>query len=148
MGSVVSNGHRRRSSTIASKAKTNMAVAKQAEEMDEHDEDGSEDDEDEDEDMETPRSPPRSPVQLRGRGGFSHPPGQRPRRGGGGRGRGLGRGVASDVSKAPSTQAPKSTATAPSDPMDSLTARMSSLQFVPHAVRLARGRGRGGANAS
>jgi hypothetical protein len=59
----------------------------------------------------------RSPVKLRGRGGFTHPQSVDPGH--------------------------MTTASLPADVMDSLTSRMSSLQFVPHSVRMARGRGRG-----
>jgi hypothetical protein len=59
----------------------------------------------------------RSPIKLRGRGGFTHPQ---------------------------SVDPDHMTTASPSvDVMDSLTSRMSSLQFIPHSVRLARGRGRG-----
>jgi preprotein translocase subunit SecA len=70
----------------------------------------------------------RIAVKLRGRGGFSHPPG---------RGRG-GISVATDVSKA------STSSSGASDPVDNLASSMSALQFVPHSVRVARGRGRGG----
>jgi hypothetical protein len=59
----------------------------------------------------------RSPIKLRGRGGFTHP---------------------QSVDPGHMTSASPS-----ADAMDSLTSRMSSLQFVPHSVRMARGRGRG-----
>lgn len=69
--------------------------------------------------------PRRAPLKLRGRGGFSHPrmPGR------------AGRGGAEAVSP--------SEASAAADPMDSLASGMSALHFVPHSVRMARGRGRG-----
>lgn len=63
----------------------------------------------------------RIPVKLRGRGGFSHP-------------RGYGRGGASTAHDALKSSA---------DPVDGLASSMSALQFVPHSVRMARGRGRG-----
>ena len=59
----------------------------------------------------------RSPIKLRGRGCFTHP-------------HSVDRGR-------------ENLASTPADAMDSLTSRMSSLQFVPHSVRMARGRGRG-----
>ncbi|QRC92370.1 hypothetical protein JI435_024880 [Parastagonospora nodorum SN15] len=65
----------------------------------------------------------RIPVKLRGRGGFSHP-------------RGRGRGSSSTAHDA-------SKASISTDPVDSLATSMSALQFVPHSVRMARGRGRG-----
>jgi hypothetical protein len=71
----------------------------------------------------------RIPVKLRGRGGFSHPPGQ---------GRGNVPAATADVSKS-STSSSRA-----SDPVDNLASSMSALQFVPHSVRVARGRGRGG----
>jgi hypothetical protein len=73
----------------------------------------------------------RIPVKLRGRGGFSHPPG---------RGRGT-IAAATDVSKSSTSS---SGASASADPVDTLATSMSALQFVPHSVRVARGRGRGG----
>jgi hypothetical protein len=66
----------------------------------------------------------RTPVKLRGRGGFSHP-------------RGRGRGITSGVSR------PSASASTSTDPVDGLTSSMSALQFVPHSVMVARGRGRG-----
>lgn len=63
----------------------------------------------------------RSPhIKLRGRGGFSHPQGYR-----------LG-GENQDQA-----------AQSGGDVVDSLTTSMSALHFVPHSVRMARGRGRG-----
>jgi hypothetical protein len=69
------------------------------------------------------------PVRLHGRGGFGHARGMS-----GGSGRGIS--TATTPSK-PATVTPSS------DPMDSLTAGMSALKFIPHSVRAARGRGRG-----
>jgi hypothetical protein len=66
----------------------------------------------------------RIPVRLRGRGGFSHP-------------RGWGRRSSSSTHDASSSTA------AAADTVDSLASSMSALQFVPHSVRMARGRGRG-----
>lgn len=71
----------------------------------------------------------RYPTRLHGRGGFSH--GQR-------RDRAIGRG---DLQTKASTNAVS--AVDPVDPMDSLTSSMSALKFIPHSVRMARGRGRG-----
>ncbi|CAA9960866.1 hypothetical protein PTMSG1_04250 [Pyrenophora teres f. maculata] len=71
----------------------------------------------------------RYPTQLRGRGGFGHAQGA---------GRGLGRRDAAVKT------APKQVAAAPAvDPMDSLASSMSALKFIPHSVRMARGRGKG-----
>ena len=64
----------------------------------------------------------RYPTRLRGRGGFGH-------------GRGTGRGEPQMTKPIPSAQAV--------DPMDSLASSMSALKFIPHSVRVARGRGRG-----
>jgi hypothetical protein len=72
--------------------------------------------------------PRRTPLKLRGRGGFSHPRG---------RGRGRGTPATHDLSKSPTTLSGP-----PPDPVDSLASSMSALQFVPHSVRMARGRGR------
>lgn len=65
-----------------------------------------------------------SHVKLRGRGGFSHPQGYR-------RGRG------SQEKASPGSQQ------SDAGSVDSLAASMSALHFVPHSVRMARGRGRG-----
>jgi hypothetical protein len=70
----------------------------------------------------------RIPVKLRGRGGFSHP-------------RGRGHGSISEATDASKSAIASSGASA--DPVDSLASSMSALQFVPHSVRVARGRGRG-----
>ncbi|XPS75543.1 hypothetical protein M3J07_007618 [Ascochyta lentis] len=68
---------------------------------------------------------PRSAhIKLRGRGGFSHP-----------QGAGRGRGDRDEVTTGSTS--------AKTDPVDSLTSSLSALQFVPHSVRMARGRGRG-----
>jgi hypothetical protein len=61
---------------------------------------------------------------LRGRGGFSHPQAT-------GRGSGL------------NEEAAPSSTTTNADPLDKLVSDMSALHFVPHSVRMARGRGRG-----
>lgn len=74
----------------------------------------------------------REPFKLRGRGGFGHPQA--------GRGRGRGRGASAATH--PSKDAPSIASTSP-DPVDNLTTSMSALQFIPHSVRMARGRGRG-----
>ncbi|KAL6707529.1 hypothetical protein ACN47E_004099 [Coniothyrium glycines] len=73
----------------------------------------------------------RYPTQLRGRGGFGHARGSD---------RGRGRRVSTEVSHEKAT-APANVAIV--DPVDSLTSRMSALQFVPHSVRAAKGKGRG-----
>lgn len=71
----------------------------------------------------------RYPTKLHGRGGFGQ--GQSP-------GRTVGRGSPQ------ASVSPKSTSSAQTvDPMDSLTSSMSALKFIPHSVRMARGRGRG-----
>ncbi|KAL5114337.1 hypothetical protein ACEQ8H_007774 [Pleosporales sp. CAS-2024a] len=61
----------------------------------------------------------RIPVKLRGRGGFSHARGQG-----------------------------ASSAATGVDAVDSLASSMAALQFVPHSVRMARGRGRGSRDSS
>jgi hypothetical protein len=68
--------------------------------------------------------PKFSHIKLRGRGGFSHP-------------QGAGRGRGTQDQAAPGSIPSKT------DPMDKLTSSMSALQFVPHSVRMAQGRGRG-----
>jgi hypothetical protein len=65
----------------------------------------------------------RYPTKLHGRGGFG--------------GRGLGREEAAAV-----IATKPATSIQSADPMDSLTSSMSSLKFIPHSVRVARGRGR------
>ncbi|KAF2622522.1 hypothetical protein BU25DRAFT_377709 [Macroventuria anomochaeta] len=65
-----------------------------------------------------------SHVKLRGRGGFSHP-------------QGTGRGRGSEG------QAALGSTITNADPVDNLASSMSALHFVPHSVRMARGRGRG-----
>jgi hypothetical protein len=67
----------------------------------------------------------RYPTKLHGRGGFG--------------GRGLGREETAGITATKTVTAAKST-----DPMDSLTSSMSALKFIPHSVRVARERGRGG----
>lgn len=64
-----------------------------------------------------------SPFKLRGRGGFSHP-----------QGAGRGRGANDQAAIAGKVGV---------DPIDKLASEMSALHFVPHSVRVARGRGRG-----
>lgn len=64
-----------------------------------------------------------SHLKLRGRGGFSHPSGS-------GRNRGNDRATSDFM-------------TVSTDPVDSLASSMSALHFVPHSVRMARGKGRG-----
>jgi hypothetical protein len=73
---------------------------------------------DEEEDEEDAGQTRRNPVKLRGRGGFSHP-------------RNHGRGTHDELKFLSS------------DPVDGLASSMSALKFVPHSVRMARGRGRG-----
>ncbi|KAI8932689.1 hypothetical protein NX059_010183 [Plenodomus lindquistii] len=121
-GGTTQSGRRRGEST-ASVTGDSMDVREDGNE--EHD--VSKDDEAE----EAPESPSkRYPARLRGRGGFSH-----------GQGSGRGQGGTA-VATHPSKPAPAS-ATAPKDSMDTLTSSMSALQFVPHSVRVAQGRGRG-----
>ncbi|KAI4632693.1 hypothetical protein J4E80_000050 [Alternaria sp. BMP 0032] len=67
----------------------------------------------------------RYPTRLRGRGGFG--------------GRGLAREEAAGI-----TATKTATTDQPTDSMDSLTSSMSALKFVPHSVRVARTKGRGG----
>jgi hypothetical protein len=71
----------------------------------------------------------RYPIRLHGRGGFGHARGMS-----GGTGRGTSMAI---------TPPKPATATPVSDPMDSLTSSMSALKFIPHSVRMARGRGGG-----
>jgi hypothetical protein len=67
----------------------------------------------------------RSPyTKLRGRGGFSHP-------------QGYGRVRGSQEKAASGSQQNDA------DSVDSLASSMSALHFVPHSVRMARGKGRG-----
>jgi hypothetical protein len=119
LGDGNSDGARRRGASFASTSGEGMDVVK---DEDEH--------RDEDE-QEANDGPKRNPLKLRGRGGFSHP--RAPGRGGG---RGISKAVATP-------QSSTSSSTAPADPVDSLASSMSALQFVPHSVRMARGRGRG-----
>ncbi|KAF1927196.1 uncharacterized protein M421DRAFT_422055 [Didymella exigua CBS 183.55] len=65
-----------------------------------------------------------SHIKLRGRGGFSHP-------------QGYGRGHDSQ------NQAAQTSEQEGGDSVDSITSSMTALHFVPHSVRMARGRGRG-----
>jgi len=65
-----------------------------------------------------------SHLKLRGRGGFSHPQGYEQGRG-------------SQGQAVPGSQQNHA------DSVDSLASSMSALHFVPHSVRVARGRGRG-----
>ncbi|KAF2849115.1 hypothetical protein T440DRAFT_469540 [Plenodomus tracheiphilus IPT5] len=74
----------------------------------------------------------RYPARLWGRGGFSH-----------GRGSERGRGGITSVAS-PSPKPAPAAVSASKDPLETLTSSMSALQFVPHSVRVARGRGRGG----
>lgn len=78
----------------------------------------------------------RYPTKLRGRGGFGHVRGTVR----GGRG-GRGSLTATETSNSSPSAPP-----AAKDPMETLASSMSALQFVPHSVRIARGRasGRGG----
>ncbi|CAI6336547.1 unnamed protein product [Periconia digitata] len=124
--------HRRRSSTVNSTTSTpsrkrgdsvNAAKVDAMQIVNDDEEDSDEDDEEDQEPAQSEDKVKRTPVKLRGRGGFSHPRG-------GGRGRG---GSTSALENPP----PEST-----DPIESLTSRMSSLQFIPHSL-YARGRGRG-----
>jgi hypothetical protein len=63
-------------------------------------------------------------MKLRGRGGFSHP-------------QGYGRVRGSQEKAASGSQQNDA------DSVDSLASSMSALHFVPHSVRMARGKGRG-----
>jgi hypothetical protein len=129
MGSAQGNSSdpsRRRGESFASTGE-GMEIVKDGEE------EGGQDESDEQEQAGEVR---REPVRLRGRGGFGHP------QAGCGRGRGHGRSL--EVATSPSKAVP---ATAdPADAMEGLASRMSALQFVPHSVRTAQGRGqeRGG----
>ncbi|KAF2024156.1 hypothetical protein EK21DRAFT_104874 [Setomelanomma holmii] len=124
--------HRRRSSAVSSMGESNAGIRRRGESFasvgdgmelvkDEEEEDCG--DRDEGEGVEARRAP----IKLRGRGGFSHP-----------RGRGRGIPAASHASKQTSTSA-----AATADPVDDLASGMSALHFIPHSVRMARGRGRG-----
>lgn len=75
----------------------------------------------------------RYPTRLRGRGGFGH----------GQTSLGRDRGGGHSMPTHPSSKPAPATATTAADPMDALTSKLSALQFVPHSVRVARGRGRG-----
>ncbi|RAR09073.1 metal ion binding protein [Stemphylium lycopersici] len=109
--------HRRRSSTMSSIGADNGATATdKGENMD------IVRDEEEQDDGQSRRYPTR----LRGRGGFGHAQAA---------GRGIGRDEPQMTKLIPSAQAV--------DPMDSLASSMSALKFVPHSVRVARGRARG-----
>ncbi|KAJ4373230.1 hypothetical protein N0V83_003523 [Neocucurbitaria cava] len=128
-GNITATG-RPRGESSASTVPESMDVVKDQEEDQEHS------NEDEEKDSESRRYP----TKLHGRGGFSHRPG-----------RGHGRGRGSSTATNPSKPAP-ATAASPADPMESLTSSMSALQFIPHSVRVARGkgagRGRGGGSGS
>lgn len=115
---------RRRGESTASTAVDSMDVAEDGEKEHETQRDSREV---EMQDVESKRYP----AKLRGRGGFSH-----------GRGSGRVSGDNASTVTQPSQPAP-ATASPPKDPMDTLTSSMSALQFVPHSVRVARGRGRG-----
>jgi hypothetical protein len=107
------------------------STASTAEGMDvvrDEDEVGEGIEEEKDEDMSGQKSPQRTPFKLLGRGGLG--------RARGGRGRIHYPGSSADARSGPSSKEA-------ADPLDSLTSRMSALQFVPRSVRGARGRGRG-----
>ena len=72
----------------------------------------------------------RYPTKLRGRGGFGHARVSN------------GRGFKTSAATSPSKPAP-ATMDSDLDPMETLAAGMSALQFVPSSVRIAQGRGRG-----
>lgn len=75
----------------------------------------------------------RQPLRLRGRGGFSHP-----------RGYARAHGRATSSGNDAALSSPTATSSkAQIDSVDSLASGMAALQFVPHSVRIARGRGRG-----
>ncbi|KAF2123478.1 hypothetical protein P153DRAFT_352157 [Dothidotthia symphoricarpi CBS 119687] len=133
--SMLQSPHRRRSSTLNSSNGTSTAPGKRGGEssantagegMDvvkDHDEDQHEEGDEQADRVK------RTPVKLRGRGGFGHA-----------RTPSHGQVTPATVSH-PDAASPSQTAS--KDPMDSLASSMSALQFVPHSVRAARGRGRG-----
>ncbi|KAF2660109.1 hypothetical protein K491DRAFT_688713 [Lophiostoma macrostomum CBS 122681] len=125
-------GHRRRSSTVNAAPAEGMDVVRD-EGLETGEGKSTPTAEEEENEEDTPKSP-RAPIKLHGRGGFGR---------GGGRGRGRGRGRGSGPSTNPPANNPSSSK-APEDSMEGLTSSMSALQFVPHSVRLAKGRGRGG----
>jgi hypothetical protein len=136
-GSMLRAPHRRRSSAFSSlgdsagRRRGESITSTTVEDMHlVHDEDEDEDDDGDESKGQTVKDADarRIPVKLRGRGGFSHPPG---------RGRGRGTSVTHDLLKSTSASPPAA------DSVDSLTSSMSALQFVPHSVRIAQGRGRG-----
>lgn len=114
--------HRRRSSTVNSTtSNAGRRRGSTAEGMDivrDENEDQRERTGNVDHQEQEPRS---SHIKLRGRGGFSHP-------------QGYGRGCGTQDQAATIPKA---------DPVDNLASSLSALQFVPHSVRIARGRGRG-----
>ncbi|KAF1947487.1 hypothetical protein EJ02DRAFT_91304 [Clathrospora elynae] len=109
---------RQRGESVASAASEGMEITKDQE--GDQGEDGMEEEEDQD------GEPRRYPTRLRGRGGFGHAQGT---------GRGSGRGNLTATTPSKPAQ--------PTDPIDALTSGMSALQFIPHSVQVARGRGRG-----
>lgn len=134
--------HRRRSSALGSMAESASGAVRRREESFARSAGEGMDlvkdqDEDHDEDNRQPlkeevdREPRRNPVKLRGRGGFSHPRASV---------QGRGKRVSTALDPLKSATA-ASTTTA--DPVDSLATSMSALQFIPHSVRMARGRGGG-----
>ncbi|KAF1835821.1 hypothetical protein BDW02DRAFT_617714 [Decorospora gaudefroyi] len=110
---------RRRDESTASTVGESMEVVKDQQEARE------EAMEEEKEDGETRRYP----AKLHGRGGFGHAQAS---------GRGSGRGTPSVT-----TPSKPAVSTQPADPMDGLVSSMSALKFIPHSVRVARGRGPG-----
>ncbi|KAF5849272.1 hypothetical protein GGP41_006176 [Bipolaris sorokiniana] len=125
--------HRRRSSTLSSAGGASGATGRKRGESSASTVDDSMDvvrGQDEDEKEEHNQGEARRyPTKLHGRGGFGQ--GQSP-------GRAIGRGSPQ------ATVSPKYTSSVQTvDPMDSLTSSMSALKFIPHSVRMARGRGRG-----
>jgi hypothetical protein len=124
--------HRRRSSTFSSAGGATgrrSTVDESVDTVKKQEGDQQDSDQEEQRDGETRRYL-RSPVRLHGRGGFGHTRGMS--------GSGTGRGIPTAT-----TPSKPAAATPFSDPMDSLTAGMSALKFIPHSVRVARGRGRG-----
>lgn len=124
--------HRRRSSAFGSTGDSNVGAPRRGESFASTAGDGMDVVKDErersedDEQLDDAHEPRRMPLKLRGRGGFTHP-------------RASGRGGGRDGAKATS---PSESSTA-ADPIDRLASSMSALQFVPHSVWMARGRGGG-----
>ncbi|KAH7066575.1 hypothetical protein BKA63DRAFT_123359 [Paraphoma chrysanthemicola] len=130
--SMLRTPHRRRSSAFSSLGENGDITRRRGESFGSRG-DGMDVVKDEDEDVEfngeeRGADARRTPLKLRGRGGFSHA-----------RARGRGIPATSHVSKQTTTLSDTATA----DAVDELASSMSALQFIPHSVRVARGRGRG-----